>query len=350
VAFFLLLVFSSAGGFNLKWQVGDRLTSVAIEGMVVGTVTNVDFDRLKVIWPDGRWSYENYDDVALVSRPDTIDFLKFRQPPTVHRKDVPGTYIPHLQFYAEGNDSFRADIDWSTREQGPQINLVDDRPQRGITNPVILNAYYKLKEEREKQEITDYLLTKNPEQIPVPSAVAAVTNHISVGTEARGDWEPGDVVSVSRPGRNAGHLTTAHIERVRHTTADIIWVDPVSGQEQKTTEPLTNLIFLRHDSRWRADRESDGRRLEAEVFDPKSLGYDVIDYGYPTRLIADPMVYEVSFKRSVMRDYLGNQIRKHPVGDNNLNDLKLMELQYAGHTRGFQPFNGFERTADYLWR
>ena len=51
-----------------------------------------------------------------------------------------------------------------------------------------------------------------------------------------------------------------------------------------------------------------------------------------------------------MRDYLGNQIRKHPVGDNNLNDLKLMELQYAGVTRGFQPFNGFERTADYLWR
>lgn len=74
MAFFLLLVFSSAGGLNLKWQVGDRLTSVAIEGMAVGTVTNVDFDRLKVIWPDGRWSYENYSDVALVSRPDTIDF------------------------------------------------------------------------------------------------------------------------------------------------------------------------------------------------------------------------------------------------------------------------------------
>ena len=168
----LLLVFSSAGGFNLKWQVGDRITSVAIEGRDVGTVTNVDFDRLKITWPDGRWSYENYADVVLVSRPDTIDFLKFRQPPTVHRKDVPGTYVPHLQFYSEGN--FDADIDDSTREQGPQVNLVDNRPQRGITNPVILNAYYKLKEDREKEQITDYLLNKKPEDIPVPQAVTGV--------------------------------------------------------------------------------------------------------------------------------------------------------------------------------
>ena len=50
------------------------------------------------------------------------------------------------------------------------------------------------------------------------------------------------------------------------------------------------------------------------------------------------------------RDYLGNQVNKHPVGDNKLSEYSLKELQYGGVQRGFQPFNGFERFADYLWR
>jgi hypothetical protein len=60
--------------------------------------------------------------------------------------------------------------------------------------------------------------------------------------------------------------------------------------------------------------------------------------------------YELFFTRNLTRDYLGNQSKKHSVGDNQLEDYKLMELQYGGVTRGFQPFNGFERFADYLWR
>ena len=35
---------------------------------------------------------------------------------------------------------------------------------------------------------------------------------------------------------------------------------------------------------------------------------------------------------------------------NRLEDYKLMELQYGGVQQGYQPFNGFERFADYLWR
>ena len=119
------------------------------------------------------------------------------------------------------------------------------------------------------------------------------------------DWEPGDIVSVSRPGKNAGHLSLAHIYRVRPTTADIIWVEPVSGREIQTTEDLNELIFIRHDFPWRKAREDAGERLEAEEFNAgfvalnhKELGYDTMDYGYPTELIPNELDYEMFFNQN----------------------------------------------------
>lgn len=346
----------------MKYNLGDRVTSVAIEEFgVVGIIADLDFDRVRIRWYDGTHSYENYEDLILVARRnDDLKYLRKRQPPAVHREDVPPGYEELLDFYAEG-------VPFSTRESGsPDLSglLVDDRAERGIQNPAMLNAYYNLKEERETQQIATSLLNQSLDNTPYETSTDAYElsqqfAHRKIGTgEVYRDWEPGDIVSVSRPGRNAGHLAVAHIFRVRPASADIIWVDPVSHKEIETTESLETLIFIRHDPAWRAKKEAQGLRLESEdvfnagfiALNPQDLGYGAVDYGYPTRLIPDPMAYETYFKENITRDYLGNQIRKHSVGDNRLEDYELLELQYGGVTRGYQPFRGFERFADYLWR
>lgn len=345
----------------MKWNLGDKVTSIAIEGYgSTGTIADVDFDRVRVIWEDNKQSYENYEDLILIRRfDDQTDYLRIREPPIIHEEDIHPDYEPYLEFYSEYG------VPFATRN-GPDLSgLVDDRPQRGISNPIILNAYYKARDERQARDINIALLQQsvNPHtQYTVPMEeinIAKQFAHRKIGNyeQLSRDWEPGDVVSVSRPGKNAGHLATAHIYRVRPTTADIIWVEPVSGQEIQTTEDLNELIFIRHDFAWRKAREDAGERLEAEEFhagfvalNHQDLGYDTMDYGYPTRLIPNELDYELFFTQNVMRDYLGNQVKKHPVGDNRLEDYKLMELQYGGVQRGYQPFNGFERFADYLWR
>jgi hypothetical protein len=345
----------------MKWNLGDKITSITIEEHgAVGTIVDVDFDRVRVDWATGGQSYENNEDLILIRRfDDTTDYLRIREPPIIHQEDIHPAYEPHLDFYAEGN------IPFATRN-GPDIaGLIDDRPQRQISNPVILNAYYKAREERQARDINlallkDAVTPHNKYTIPMEEwNIAKQFVHKKIGQydQLSRDWEPGDLVAVSRPGKNAGHLSTAHVYRVRPTTADVVWIEPVSGKEIHTTEELNELIFINHDYAWRKEREDRGERLEAEEFNAgwtslnhKDMGYDTMDYGYPTRLIPNELDYEMFFTQNIMRDYLGNQVKKHPVGDNQLEEYKLMELQYGGVTKGFQPFRGFERFADYLWR
>ena len=52
----------------MKWNLGDKVTSIAIEGYgSTGTIADVDFDRVRVIWEDNKQSYENYEDLILKS-------------------------------------------------------------------------------------------------------------------------------------------------------------------------------------------------------------------------------------------------------------------------------------------
>ena len=343
----------------MKWNLGDKITSIAIEEHgAIGTIVDIDFDRVRVKWDKGQ-SYERNEDLILIRRFDDVnDYLRLSEPPIIHKEDIHKSYEPYLDFYAEGN------IPFATRN-GPDLSgLIDNSPQRQISNPVILNAYYQAREERQARDINIALLKKsvtphNKYTIPMGEInIANQFNHRKIGNyEQSRNWEPGDLVAVSSTSKNAGHLSTAHIYRVRPTTAEIIWVEPVTGSEITTHESINELIFIRHDYAWRKEREDRGERLEAEEFnagwsslDNKGMGYDTMDYGYPTRLIPDEIDYELFFTRNLTRDYLGNQSKKHSVGDNQLEDYKLMELQYGGVTRGFQPFNGFERFADYLWR
>ena len=107
---------------------------------------------------------------------------------------------------------------------------------------------------------------------------------------------------------------------------------------------------MRHDRAWRTKREK-YERLEAEAIGIDNTDfYGFKDSGYPVQLIPDPMMYELNYVQTKTRDYLGNQTKKHFVGDNELSEYSVKELQYGGVQRGFQPFNGFERFADYLWR
>ena len=343
----------------MKYNLGDKITSIAIEGYgSIGTIVDVDFDRVRVIWEDQKQSYENYEDLILIRRfDDQTDYLRIREPPVIHQEDIHPAYEPYLEFYAEGN------IPFATRN-GPDLSgLIDDRPQRGISDPIVLNAYYKARDDRQARDINLALLEKTInttlDTTAAEKSIAKQFEHKKIGNyeQLSRDWEPGDIVSVSRPGKNAGHLALAHIYRVRPTTADVIWVEPVSGKELQTTEDLNELIFIRHDLPWRKAREDAGERLEAEEFNAgfvalnhKELGYDSADYGYPTQLIPNELDYEMFFNRNVMRDYLGNQVTKHPVGDNNVADYKLREVQYGGVQQRYQSFNGFERFADYLWR
>ena len=81
----------------------------------------------------------------------------------------------------------------------------------------------KARDERQARDINIALLQQsvNPHtQYTVPMEeinIAKQFAHRKIGNyeQLSRDWEPGDVVSVSRPGKNAGHLATAHIYRVR---------------------------------------------------------------------------------------------------------------------------------------
>ena len=113
----------------MKWNLGDKVTSIAIEGYgSTGTIADVDFDRVRVIWEDNKQSYENYEDLILIRRfDDQTDYLRIREPPIIHKEDIHPDYEPYLEFYSEYG------VPFATRN-GPDLSgLVDDRPQRGIS-------------------------------------------------------------------------------------------------------------------------------------------------------------------------------------------------------------------------
>lgn len=305
-------------------------------------------ERARVVWPDGTNSTERYQDLILVQRSgsDHPEFLGIMEGPIIHDEDISPEYRQILVDQGLSGKSKHAEGTLNPSGQGGPTIVVPGR-DLSIHDNITLRAFWDAKEKFEERQIAKQLMQKNTPQMisPADSSVA----YKSIGS-SHVDWEPGDIVSVSRPGRNAGHLSTAHIYRVTPYEVDLVWVDPVSGQETITRESLANLLFIRNDKEWRTQREKT-ERLEAEA-----VGIDNTDFygfkshGYPVQLIADPMMYELNYIKTKTRDYLGNQVNKHPVGDNKLSEYSLKELQYGGVQRGFQPFNGFERFADYLWR
>jgi hypothetical protein len=329
---------------------GDTVISQAIEDdFLVGTIVYLGMDRARVMWPDGTNSTERYQDLVLVQEAgsDHPKFLGIMEGPLIHDEDIPTEYrqiivdqgLPgHSKHGAEGSLN-------PSGIGGPSIEV----PGRNLAihDNITLRAFWDAKAKFEEQQIAKSLLTGTTKTLisPIDSSVA----HRNIATP-HSDWEPGDIVSVSRPGKNAGHLATAHIYRVTPYEADLVWVDPVSGQEIITRESIANLLFVRHDRAWRTEREK-YERLEAEAIGIDNTDfYGFKDVGYPVQLIPDPMMYELHYIKTKTRDYLGNQTKKHPVGDNELSEYNLRELQYGGVQQGYQPFVGFERFADYLWR
>jgi hypothetical protein len=315
-----------------NFRIGDRVVSNAIEDdFLVGTVVYTGLEKARVAWPDGTNSTERYQDLVLVRESGSTHpkFLGLFEGPQLHDEDIPKEYqqllVDQKIFKSEGLE---------------------------IHDNITLRAFWDAKQRFEEQQIAKSLLT-NEVKLP-SSSVDYKFGHRTIGSE-RKDWEPGDIVSVSRPGKNAGKLATAHILRVTPYEADLIWVDPLTKQEIETRESLNNLIFVRHDAAWRATKEKT-QRLEAERFRSEAIGLDTTDFygfndiGYPTQLIPDPLMYDLRFQEKRVRDYVWEKTQQHPVGDNELSEYNLKELQYGGVTQGFQPFHGFERFADYLWR
>ncbi len=297
-----------------------------------------------MVWPDGTNSTERYQDLVLVQRGDSNhpEFLGIMEGPRVHDEEVSKEY---RQILVDQGFSGRSKFGAESLLSKPIIKIPQNK--LAIHDNITLSAYWDAKAKFEEQQIAKALLTDEKKMLvsPADSSVA----HRNIATQ-KADLEPGDIVSVSRPGRNAGHLATAHVYRVTPYEADLVWVDPVTGQEIITRESISNLLFVRHDSAWRSQREKT-ERLEAEAIGIANTDfYGFKDVGYPTQLIPDPMTYELNYIQTKTRDYLGNQVSKHPVGDNELSEYNLRELQYGGVQQGFQPFVGFERFADYLWR
>ena len=307
-----------------NFRIGDRVVSNAIEDdFLVGTVVYTGLEKARVAWPDGTNSTERYQDLVLVRESGSRHpkFLGLFEGPQLHDEDIPKEY---------------------------QQLLVDQKLYNSeiqIHDNITLRAFWDAKQRFEEQQIAKSLLTHKPSL----SEVKTPFGHRKIGSE-RKDWEPGDIVSVSRPGKNAGKLATAHILRVTPYEADLIWVDPLTKQEIETRESISNLIFVRHDAAWRANKEKT-QRLEAEA-----IGLDTTDFygfndiGYPTQLIPDPLMYELRFQEKRVRDYTWNKTQQHKIGDNELSEYNLKELQYGGVVTTFNPFHGFERFADYLWR
>ena len=90
-------------------------------------------------------------------------------------------------------------------------------------------------------------------------------------------------------------------------------------------------------------------RLGDGYFVSSDFNKAIVSYDEAIKVGALEKDYAV-FQKALSYGSLGNQTKKHFVGDNKLSDYSVKELQYGGVQRGFQPFNGFERFADYLWR
>jgi hypothetical protein len=307
-----------------NFRVGDRVVSNAIEDdFLVGTVVYTGLEKARVAWPDGTNSTEKYQDLVIVTKRGSSHpkFLGLFEGPKIHDEDIPKEYQQLLVDQKLYNS------------EGIQIH-----------DNITLRAFWDAKQRFEEQQIAKSLLTTKPSL----SEVETPFGHRKIGSE-RKDWEPGDIVSVSRPGKNAGKLATAHILRVTPYEADLIWVDPLTKQEIETRESISNLIFIRHDAAWRANKEKT-QRLEAEAIGLDNDFYGFNDIGYPTQLIPDPLMYELRFQEKRVRDYTWNKTQQHKIGDNELSEYNLKELQYGGVVTTFNPFHGFERFADYLWR
>ncbi len=96
-------------------------------------------------------------------------------------------------------------------------------------------------------------------KIAEPSPLASRFKHKKIGLSTVDHrWVPGDVVSVSRPGRRSGGLTTGHILRVHTSIVTIQWAPSATHPAGLVTqEKIERLIFVRHDPEWLKDKENE---------------------------------------------------------------------------------------------
>jgi len=51
-----------------EYQTGNRVTSVAIQNLGIGTIVHPSFTHATVVWDDGTWSKERYQDLIFVGQ------------------------------------------------------------------------------------------------------------------------------------------------------------------------------------------------------------------------------------------------------------------------------------------
>ncbi|MBO66710.1 MAG: hypothetical protein CL398_00210 [Acidiferrobacteraceae bacterium] len=91
----------------------------------------------------------------------------------------------------------------------------------------------------------------------VRGAVFPTVSYRNIGrTTAGHEWKPGDLVNVSRPGKQGGGLALGHIRRVYPSEVMVEWpADKLHQTPWTTHEDKDELIFVKHDPEWLALRE-----------------------------------------------------------------------------------------------
>lgn len=149
------------------------------------------------------------------------------------------------------------------------------------------------------------------------------------------EWKPGDIVNVSRPQKYAAGMATGHILRLRGATqAEIVWRDPVSGEEIHTFEDLEHLIFVKHDPGWIENRRYD--TFESHYLEIGAPGanpfYTDNTFGYPTEVNPDRLSQPLYFEHDSVVRYLNSQTVLH-LGIKQLDDMEVPDL-----TAGIAPW------------
>ena len=149
------------------------------------------------------------------------------------------------------------------------------------------------------------------------------------------EWKPGDIVNVSRPQKYAAGMATAHIIRLRGATqAEIVWHDPVSGEDIHTFEDLKHLIFVKSDPGWIENRRYD--TFESHYLEIGGMGakpfYTDNSFGYPTEVNPDRLSQPLYSEHDSVVRYLKSQTVLH-LGIEQLEDMLVGDL-----TAGIAPW------------
>ena len=287
-------------------------------------------ERARVVWPDGTNSTERYRSClgATGQQPSRVSRNHGRS--RVHDEDVPEYRQILVDQGFSGKSKFGAESGVQQLLSRPIIRIPQNK--LAIHDNITLTAYWDAKAKFEEQQIAKALLSNEGKMLtsPADSSVA----HRNIATQ-KADLEP---VTSSR---SHARQTRDILPRLTFTGHSLRSRSGLGrsrlGSGDHHRESISNLLFVRHDSAWRSEREKT-ERLEAGAIGISNTDfYGFKDVGYPTRLIPDPMMYELHYTQTKTRDYLGNQVKKHPVGDNELSEYNLRERN-GGVQQGYQPF------------